>query len=343
MSLFFNPYAYDLGYFMSREESESDVKSDKVMFIAANNVTDREISFGKTILCRDISIQMKLGRPIGIGSKNRMEIYRSANLYKFTYGVSCVTDAGRYQWDGSDWELQDNSIKLVKEYDYNQSTLDISLDVKLGLLDQSAALLIFTIYKIEYRLVGYASIVDYGIYARIEHFAYAITDEESNAENFKVEVLYDEQYNNLISRETQFLAPAKAYFSPKVIKNGIYLPESGYPPAKPWNWPGDTVQTELQVLIAQQILLYNSKPNNLLTGTLVSEDKMLRLPGIWTYNGKKHVLISGSLDLITGYLEDVKLREYVEWDDIYPETYLLTTEDAQNVLTEDSNTIQIGI
>lgn len=167
---------------------------------------------------------------------------------------------------------------------------------------------------------------------------------QADAGDFKesrVISLYDEMNNNLITRDPA-LGAGPVVLSAKVIKNGIYLPESGYPPATPWNWPEEEVKTELQVLIAQQILLYNSKPNNLLTGTLVSDDKMLRLPGIWTYNNKNHILISGSLDLLTGYLEDVKLREYLRWPELYPDDFYLMTEDEANVLTEDSEKVIIS-
>jgi hypothetical protein len=69
---------------------------------------------------------------------------------------------------------------------------------------------------------------------------------------------------------------------------------------------------------------------------------MLRLPGIWTYNGKNHILISGSLDLLTGYLEDVKLREYVRWPELYPEDFNLLTESSEYVLTEDNEKVVIS-
>lgn len=168
---------------------------------------------------------------------------------------------------------------------------------------------------------------------------------QSDAKDFKsstVNTIYDEVYNNLITRNPA-LGAGPVVLSAKVIKNGIYLPETGYPPATPWNWPGEELMTELQVMIAQQILLYNSKPNNLLTGTLLDEVQLLRLPSLWDYNGKSHMLISGSLNLLTGYLEDVKLREYVEWGDLYPEQFKLITEDNFDVLTEDESTVIIGV
>lgn len=167
---------------------------------------------------------------------------------------------------------------------------------------------------------------------------------QSDAKDFKsstVNTIYDEAYNNLITRNPA-LGAGPVVLSAKVIKNGIYLPESGYPPATPWNWPGEELMTELQVMIAQQILLYNSKPNNLLTGTLLDEVQLLRMPSLWDYNSKNHILISGSLNLLTGYLEDVKLREYVRWPELYPDDFYLMTEDDQNVMTEDNNKVVIS-
>lgn len=186
------------------------------------------------------------------------------------------------------------------------------------------------------------NLIDSGkAYCRISDFVISQEDASDYKES-KVVSLYDESYNNLITRNPA-LGAGPVVLSAKVIKNGIYLPESGYPPATPWNWPGEELKTELQVLIAQQILLYNSKPNNLLTGTLLDEVKLLRMPSLWDYNGKNHILISGSLNLLTGYLEDVKLREYVEWSDVYPEQFKLITEDNYDVLTEDGNIVIIGV
>ena len=178
------------------------------------------------------------------------------------------------------------------------------------------------------------------LYCRISDLKVSQAD-SSEYKDSTVISIYDESYNNLITRNPA-LGAGPVVLSAKVIKNGIYLPESSYPPATPWNWPGEDLSTELQVLIAQQILLYNSQPNNLLTGTLLDAVEVLKVPSLWEYNGKKHILISGSLDLLTGHLEDVKLREYVRWPELYPDDFYLMTEDDQNVLTEDSNKVVIS-
>ena len=178
------------------------------------------------------------------------------------------------------------------------------------------------------------------LYGRIANILIA----QANASDFQdstVVSLYDDTANVLINRSPA-LGPGPIVLSAKVIKNGMYLPETAYPPANPWNWPDDDFQTNLRVLIAQQHLLYNSRPNNLITGTLVHEKKLLKMPSLWSYKDKNHILISGRLNYLNGYLEDVKLREYARWPELYPDDFYLQTEAGDNVLTEDDKNVLIA-
>lgn len=344
-TLFFNIFHYELGENMSKYETEKDVQESNVVYVAANNVTDRDISFGRDVVCRDMSIDLTLGEPISIYKDNKIERRGSAfNLHTIKYYVSFESSDGVMYWQGGDiWS--DVKLDLTESYDYNQTNNQFHIDIKPGDLEGKVGVMNFHIVQIKYRFVSVGGIVaDYtGLYAPITELSFGLPKYAIRYKDFKVTVNYDESHNNLIQKDAQFAASKAIYFSPKVIQNGIYLPESGYPPATPWNWPGEELMTELQVMIAQQILLYNSKPNNLLTGTLLDEVQLLRLPSLWDYNGKNHMLISGSLNLLTGYLEDVKLREYVEWGDLYPEQFKLITEDNFDVLTEDESTVIIGV
>jgi hypothetical protein len=312
------------------------------MYIAANNVDDRYMEYSQQVLCRPICINIAFADPIGITKAGALEKYDSSiiRLKKIVYQLMISDDSGTKYWDKGTWKEAPNDISV--SYDINTNITEFSAYVDLTNLEASNVLLTFRIKKIEYYAVGYLSTVDVGIYARVLKMFFKVPDNALVEENCMVNSIYDIRYNNLINRETVLGASRQNFAIPKIIKNGLFLPESGYPSATPWNWPNEEVKTELQVLIAQQILLYNSKPNNLLTGTLVFEDKMLRLPGIWTYNGKNHILISGSLDLLTGYLEDVKLREYVRWPELYPEDFNLLTESSEYVLTEDNEKVVIS-
>jgi hypothetical protein len=55
------------------------------------------------------------------------------------------------------------------------------------------------------------------------------------------------------------------------------------------------------------------------------------------------VLVSGQLDLMSGFIEDAKLREYLDWEKLWPaEGYLLTEDEANYVISNDGSRILIG-
>ena len=170
--------------------------------------------------------------------------------------------------------------------------------------------------------------------------------EQSEADSYKYNKLtsiYDESYNLTITRESA-LGAGPLMLSPKVITNGIYLPNSLYSPARNWQWP-DKEATSLQALIAQQVLMYYSQPNSVITGTLLAiaqNGEVLDFNNLWQWRNKKLALISGQLDLTSGFIESAKLREYIEWSNLWPTEGVLTTESDDHVITENEETIIIG-
>lgn len=170
--------------------------------------------------------------------------------------------------------------------------------------------------------------------------------EQSEADSYKYNKLtsiYDESYNLTITRESA-LGAGPLMLSPKVITNGIYLPNALYSPARNWQWPDKEV-TSLQALIAQQILMYYSQPNSVITGTLLAiaqNGEVLDFNNLWQWRNKKLALISGQLDLTSGFIESAKLREYIEWSNLWPTEGLLITEAEEYVITENESTIKIG-
>lgn len=160
----------------------------------------------------------------------------------------------------------------------------------------------------------------------------------------KLTSIYDESYNLMLTRNPA-LGVGPLVLSPKVIKNGIYIPDEYYSAARVWRWPNGE-NTSLQALIAQQILMYYSQPNSIITGTLVAEAikaEILNFNCLWAWRGKTLVLVSGQLDLMSGFIEDAKLREYLDWEKLWPaEGYLLTEDGANYVISDDGSRILIG-
>lgn len=179
-------------------------------------------------------------------------------------------------------------------------------------------------------------------YCKISNFVMA-QSEAGQYKYSKLTSIYDESYNLMITREPA-LGVGPLVLSPKVIRNGIYLPDSFYSPARIWQWPSGE-QSTLQALIAQQILMYFCQPNSIITGTLLAiadNNEILDFNCIWNWRGKQLALISGQLDLMTGFIESAKLREYVDWENLWPtEGYLLSEDDAY-VISEAGDWIKVA-
>jgi hypothetical protein len=170
-------------------------------------------------------------------------------------------------------------------------------------------------------------------YCRISDLTIQQTDAGSYHYS-KVTSVYDEAFNLLLTRNPK-LGSGPLCLSPKVILNGIYLPS--LTPASDWRWNNADV-TSLQAIIAQQILMYYSQPNSIITGTLLAlavNNEILNFNCLWHWHGKKLALISGQLDLLTGFIENAKLREFIDWDNMWPSEGLLMTESSYYVVTEN--------
>lgn len=180
-------------------------------------------------------------------------------------------------------------------------------------------------------------------YCKISNFVM----EQKEADQYKhskLTSIYDESYNLMITRNPA-LGAGPEVLSPKVIRNGIYLPDSFYTSALIWQWPSSEVLTSLQALIAQQILMYYSQPNSIITGTLLAlaeNNEILDFNCLWNWRGKQLALISGQLDLMTGFIESAKLREFKSWSELWPTEGLLITESSEFVNTENNELINVG-
>jgi hypothetical protein len=179
-------------------------------------------------------------------------------------------------------------------------------------------------------------------YCKISNFLM----EQSEAQSYrysKLTTVYDESYNMMITRDPM-LGSAPLVLTPKVIVNGIYLPDSFYSSARVWKWPGGE-DSSLQAVIAQQILMYYSQPNSVITGTLLASrpNEILGFDCLWRWRNKKLVLLAGQLNLLTGHIENAKLREYKDWVEMWPnEGYLINERATAYITSEDGNKVVVG-
>lgn len=150
---------------------------------------------------------------------------------------------------------------------------------------------------------------------------------------------YSDKYSVRLTRSPEFavnpsVLPEVAYIPNAILTQGEYQ----YSGAEQWVWkhgaefpnlpePG----ISLSRIIHQQLLAYHAAPNNLLTGELL--DKGGQFPdftSLWRWNGKKHMLISGTLNILTGRMENAMLRGFTRYDHMW-ETWIAENDEDSEV------------
>ena len=314
-TLFFNPHAYELGYFVQQRGQGEEVL--RYMYIAANNVDDRKVEFKRNITCADMALRIKFGQPCSLDSKGRFEQQSIFNLKRIKYQIA-LEQGGVTQYYGKDGRWKPTAQELTAEYDATQQTFDfeqfLAMDEYTG-----HAVLTLVIKKIEYAQTSYAgSKSDVGLYACVQDFSFCIPETTSLLENNEVNTNYIETNNVTLSRDPKIGSAYNEVALPAYIKNGIFYREGDYiRPARLWGWQGSS-QQQMAVYNHLQLLSYYAKPNNLISGTIVNAD-ITQPFAIYVWKGAEHILTSGSINLLTGYIEDAYLREFSRYEDMWSE------------------------
>ena len=313
-SLFFNPHAYDIGYFSERRGLTDELL--RYMYIAANNVDERAVSFRRNITCADLAIRIKFGQPISLNSSMKIEQQTIFNLKKIRYSVSLIQNGiTNYLAGHGGWVVDKQEIE--KEFDATAQTFDFECVMGMGEYVGHAEL-VFTIHKIEYAQTSFASLAEYGLYACVQDFAIGTPTSLSLLEKNTVNTNYQDENNVILNRDPE-LAPAfNTVALPAFIKNGIfYRSGDSVLPARSWGWSGGSKQ-QMAVWNHLQLLSYYAKPNNLLSGTIVNAD-VTRVAVIYDWHRAEHILVSGRFNFLTGHIESAVLREFARYEDMWSE------------------------
>lgn len=344
-TLNFNVNHYEIGYFLNRNDNKESVKGASIMYLAANNIDERYAEYTQRVMCKNFALKMQFGEPIGLTNAGKLERYSAdLRLRKIIYQLKVVdADSSVKYWDGITWRGEETDI--IVTYDTASNVTEfVSKVINFDDIAAESVLFTFRIKKIEYYAVGYLGVPDIGIYAKILKTAIVVPEDMDIMEEFTLNFIYDQTHNYQINRECKIAPSSQNFASPKVITNGVYLPTEERISAWDWQWPNGAITT-LQALVAEQILMYYSQPNSIITGTLLAianNNEILDFNCLWRWRNKNLALISGQLDLMTGFIESAKLREYVNWNDLWPIEGLLITESEEYVITDNGLTIKIA-
>jgi hypothetical protein len=286
------------------------------MFLATNS-EPRMVWYGRNIRCCDLLMQIEFGTMIAISQFNAIikvsNIIPAYSIKSLNCALKLTHNGVEYYYSGYTWGEDYKELNLVPNGDVVE--LPVSFGSKTG--EAVLQLFIFSI-DVDWQLGNSAY---NGAYLGIKALNFAKSEAVSMLEKNAVNTKYDENNNIKLSR-TPSLAPAFDEVAiPGMIKNGIFRKESeAYVPAPEWKWQyGPEVEwMQLPVIIHKQLLCYHSKPNNMISGTIVNGD-MLKARAIWTWKDREHLLLSGSYNFLTGHIDGAVLREFIRYEDLFTE------------------------
>ena len=323
-SMYLNPFAFPLKEGKSSKK-QGDLRDTSVVYLAANNeagtVSDRTAEWRCLLGPGKYRFSMKLDNPVALYDDNKKigHIDLSMYLSRLRFHLRFLSKDGsanqEYRTSSGTWNSGTST-------DANSLFPNVDFPVTY----EFPVLEVNTIGEIQL-LVTYVGTtkksdspegISKGAYVPFKEFS--LTD--VNLENTsipgsqKVTTAYNSKNNILIQRKPEFGFNAGDVASPKIIKNGMFiLKDDWYESSDQWTFNDSDAPNPLPVLIHQQMLAYYSKPNNVLTGELATADPLFN--ALYEWNGKKHILTSGALNVLTGRMENAVLREFIRYDHMW--------------------------
>lgn len=326
-TLAFNPFLYTRDSLLKAESLEQLL--DNNLYVAANVVQDTEysryIKYIQHLGGQRGVLKLSFGQPVSVRSGKLNYPWRGLALKSVTYGVAYVYDEpqgeDRLIWLNPKgyWGTTGTEYHIKKEYEGNSYSgeLKIPFDAK----EMIPGNLTLFIWRVEYKVMpDMAGPADArAIYARITDFALECKDSDVLPESDKTTTIYNENANVKHTREPLFgTADVGGLATPMMMPNLIY--SADHLPLTQWFWKDAEGIQKLSVINAKQILCYHCRAMSYITGTIAdntADDP--RFDDLYQWNGQQLMLISGSLDLLTGFMESAALREFELYYNLWEE------------------------
>lgn len=332
-SLFLNPFAFPLKEGFSSKK-QGDLRDTSVVYLAANNndgpsQTTRNAEWKTLVGPGKYRFSFKIDKPVALYDDNTKlgHIDLDMNFSRFKFSLRFVARDGsttlEYRTSSGTWTsgYTDDPNSLFPNVAF-PTTYEFPV-LEVGTIGEIQ--LVIT-YVGVIKTLNSPSGISKGAYVPFKEFT--LTD--VNLENTtipgsqKITTAYNAKNNILIQRNVEYGFNSGDVASPHIIKNGMFInKDSWYESSEEWKFNNSDAENPLPVLIHQQLLAYYSKPNNVLTGELATDNPLFN--ALYEWNGKKHLLTSGALNVITGRMENVVLREFTRYDHMW-ETWVETDD-----------------
>ena len=323
----------------SEEYGQWDDKS--IMYFVVNAVSPKPLRFYRNIYATEtsgvVSIRFTFDKPVSLLADNsaicNIPISGASEygtMAEAIYRISHTSNGNKLYYNASTSKWSENKVNNVT-----------SIDKSLFITDKPSEAVPFELTGIKVPGVGLLTleIVNVyilplsislrndcvGMYVRIKNVGIDVELSESEKirllSKLTLKTEYSDKYSVRIKRNPKLVAVPSDAPEVAYVPNTILTQcKTQYVGAENWIWPKyrDKLPTSgimLSRLIHQQILPYYAKPNNLLSGELATENPTFN--SLYEWNGKLHILMSGALNLLTGRMENVMLREFDRYDHMW--------------------------
>lgn len=328
-SLLLNPFKYLLkeGHASSKKGDLTDTSTVYVATNPSSILSGRSAEWKMEIGPGKYRFAFTIGTAVSLYDDHR-KIGHSDFDYtfsRFAYNLRYISNDGTEKLE---YRSSSNSWIKGTINDYNSLFPEVPLPVTYEFPDVE-----ITTRGFFYLIIYYAGVdvtlnspegVSEGAYLPIKD----IILEDANLVNMhipdsqKTTTHYNNKNNIRLERSIDFGFNEADLASPKIIRNGMYIKsnDNWYISSDEWKYQDYEVAKPLPALLHQQLLPYYAKPNNVLTGELATADPTFNAHYLW--NGKRHLIMSGALNIITGRMESVILREFYRYEQLWGVTTL---------------------
>lgn len=279
----------------------------------------RTAAFSQRVKAGKYSIKFDVFGIIALYNNNKSIGYIDSNAYLDTFNMLIkfygndgsvwsfkhITGGYQYEWVNQDINDGIPSSGAIP-FTYSSPEFDVPVEGKLTV----------TISQIE--TWDNTSKSSKGMYLGVNNVQLMVVDNDEKPimDKLRITTKYNDKNNITLVRSPKFAANPSEIVSSRFIQNGIYVVASdGWPiGSEKWSWHNDITQP-LTILTHQEMLAYYARPMDMLTGELATSDPSFNC--IYAWNGKKYVLTSGSLNILTGRMESAVLREFIRYDHMW--------------------------
>ena len=310
-----------------------DIYDPNVVYLAGNlsltsaDINSRKLLLGMSIPAGNYAIKFEMNKVVGLYDNGTSIGYAPALSTGFYLIVNFYGEDGNVKTlkclDNSDgisggWK----DAELDGYYHVTKQEFPSTIESPVLSTSVAGAIEITIPARNAVQIVG--SVADFsdilGCYLGVKNFTIEAVnnDRAPIMRNLKLSTLYKDTNNIVLNRSPKFAPNPSPLIKPLQVSNGMYgVSGNAIKGSDQWVFHESDTPVPLSALVHQQMLAYYAKPNNLLTGELVLEGDVPDFRSLWRWGGKDHVLMSGTLNVLTGRMESAVLREFMRYDHVW--------------------------